>query len=90
MQSLKERILKEVEGVPHAPYSPFHGFAEGFGDGQECENARLRPLIEALADAVDDFKTVASGSKCSACSCSCHKHASDALTKLDERLKEME
>lgn len=50
--TLQSKLLKLIEDIPPAPYSEQRMRTESFGDGQECENARLKHIFLALIECV--------------------------------------
>ena len=65
-----------VDEMLDAQYAAFIGFKAG-ADWAVKNDPRVLKLVEALVD-------IGKGMACSACSCSCHDHANDALAKADE------
>lgn len=96
--TLQSKLLKLIEDIPPAPYSEQRMRTESFGDGQECENARLQPILKALIECVDLFametaaqhcvcklnELVAGLIPCETC------HCRSALARIEALVKETE
>ena len=67
-----------IEGIFPAAFPALESIAFKAGADWAVKNdPRVLKLVEALVD-------IGKGMACSACSCSCHDHANDALAKADE------
>lgn len=58
MSELREQIMQAAANILPTPIANSIERMEGFSDGQECENARLLPLVQRLAEVAEAVEIV--------------------------------